>query len=101
MKARVVGIRPALGAVVGAEVVAIAAFASLPPYRFGWWPMAAITAAAVILLLVTVYRRNAVRWRPTGSDWCVTGDTPRRSPRRWISATAAVCAGCAPPAMRR
>lgn len=69
MKARVVGIRPALGAVVGAEVVAIAAFASLPPYRFGWWPMAAITGVAVILLLVTVHRRNAVRWLADRVRW--------------------------------
>ena len=69
MKARTVAIKPALGAVIGAEVVAIAAFAALPPHRFGWWPLAAITAVAVVLLLVTVHRRNAARWVADRARW--------------------------------
>jgi type VII secretion protein EccE len=69
VKARTVAINPALGAVVGAEVVAIAAFAALPPYRFSWWPFAAITTIAVILLLVTVHRRNAARWLLDRARW--------------------------------
>ncbi|KMO69800.1 type VII secretion protein EccE [Mycolicibacterium chlorophenolicum] len=69
MKARTVTIRPALGAVVAAEVVGIAAYAALPPARFSWWPFAVITTLVLVLLLVTVHRRNfaalvaaRVRW---------------------------------------
>ena len=69
MKARPININPALGAVVGAEVIGIGAFAGLPPYRFGWWPATAITLAAVILLLVTVHRRNAAAWVAARSRW--------------------------------
>ena len=69
MKARPININPALGAVVGAEVIGIGAFAGLPTYRFGWWPATAITLAAVILLLVTVHRRNAAAWVAARSRW--------------------------------
>jgi type VII secretion protein EccE len=69
VKARSVAIKPALGAVIGAEVVAIAAFAVLPPYRFSWWPFVAIATVAVILLLVTVHRRNAARWLLDRARW--------------------------------
>ena len=69
MKARPININPALGAVVGAEVIGIGAFAGLPTYRFGWWPATAITLAAVILLLVTVHRRNAAAWVWDRSRW--------------------------------
>jgi type VII secretion protein EccE len=69
VKARTVGVRPALGAVVGIEVVAIAAFASLPPHRFGWWPAATITAVVAIVLLVTVHRRNFTAWLAARVRW--------------------------------
>lgn len=62
MKARTVAVRPALGAVVAVEVAAIAAFAALPPWRFSWWPFAVITSVALVLLLVTVHRRNFAAW---------------------------------------
>jgi type VII secretion protein EccE len=48
--------------VVAVEVIAMIAFMVLPPWRFGWWPFAAITAVSVALLVVTVHRRNFVAW---------------------------------------
>jgi type VII secretion protein EccE len=69
VKARPVNINPALGAVIGAEVIGIGAFAGLPTYRFGWWPATAITLAAVVLLVVTVHRRNAAAWVLDRSRW--------------------------------
>lgn len=69
MKARPVTIRPALGAVVGAEVIGIGAFAGLPTWRFGWWPATVITLAAAVLLVVTVHRRNAMAWVLDRSRW--------------------------------
>ncbi|PBA42271.1 type VII secretion protein EccE [Mycobacterium avium] len=69
MKARTVAIRPALGAVVAAEVVAITAYAALPPARFTWWPFALITAVALVLLLVTVHRRNFAVWVAARVRW--------------------------------
>jgi type VII secretion protein EccE len=69
VKARTVALRPALGAVVAAEVVALAAFTALPPQRFNWWPAAVITGAAVVLLVVTVHRRNAVSWVAAQTRW--------------------------------
>ena len=62
MKARTVTVRPSLGASVSVVVVAIAAYAALPPWRFSWWPFAAITVAALILLLVRVRRHSFVTW---------------------------------------
>lgn len=69
MKARPVTVHPALGAVLGAEVIGIAAFATLPTYRYGWWPATAITVVALILLAVTVHRRNAAIWVRDRSRW--------------------------------
>ncbi|OBJ10844.1 type VII secretion protein EccE [Mycobacterium sp. 1465703.0] len=69
MKARPVTVHPALGAVLGAEVIGIAAFAGLPTYRFGWWPAAAITVVAMLLLFVSVHRRNAAAWVRDRSRW--------------------------------
>jgi len=69
VKARTVALRPALGAVVAAEVVALAAFTALPPGRWGWWPPAVITALAVVALVVTVHRRNAVSWVGAQARW--------------------------------
>jgi type VII secretion protein EccE len=62
MKARTVTVNAALGAVVAVEVLALAAQAILPPGRFGWWPLAAITALAMVALLVRVHRYNAATW---------------------------------------
>lgn len=69
MKARSVNVKPSLGAVIGAEAIGIAAFAGLPTYRFGWWPAAGITLAALVLLVVTVHRRNAAAWVVDRSRW--------------------------------
>lgn len=69
MKARSVTVTPALGAVLGAETIGIAAFAGLPTYRFGWWPAAAITLVAMVLLFVAVHRRNAAAWVHDRSRW--------------------------------
>ena len=69
VKARTLALRPALGAVVAAEVVGLTAFAALPPHRFNWWPAAVITAVAVILLVVTVHRRNAAGWVAARARW--------------------------------
>lgn len=69
MKARPVTVAPDLGAVLGAEVIGIAAFAALPTYRFGWWPATAITVAALVLLVVAVHRRNAAIWLLDRSRW--------------------------------
>jgi type VII secretion protein EccE len=62
VKARTVALRPRLGAVVTAEVVALAAFVALPPHRAGWWPATVISVVALLLLVVTVHRRNAPGW---------------------------------------
>lgn len=69
MKARPVTINPSLGTVLGAEVIGIGVFAGLPMYRFGWWPATAITLVAVVLLVVTVHRRNAAAWVADRSRW--------------------------------
>jgi type VII secretion protein EccE len=72
VKARTVALRPTLAAVVGAEIVTLAAFTALPPRHAGWWPAAAITAAAVVGLVVTVHRRNAAGWAAARARWLVT-----------------------------
>ena len=54
---------------VGAEVVGIAAFAALPTYRFGWWPATVITVVALVVLLVTVHRRNVATWVAARARW--------------------------------
>ncbi|KPN47685.1 type VII secretion protein EccE [Mycobacterium intracellulare] len=69
MKARTIGIDWALGGVIGAEALGVAAFAALPTYRFGWWPAAAVTVTAAILLLVTVHRRNVAVWLAARARW--------------------------------
>lgn len=69
MKAHPVALDPAMGAVIGAEVVGVAAFAALPPYRCGWWPATAITLVALVLLLVTVHRRNVAGWVAARARW--------------------------------
>ncbi|MUL78762.1 type VII secretion protein EccE [Mycolicibacterium sp. CBMA 226] len=69
MKARTLAVRPALGPVVAAEVVSLAAFAALPPHRFGWWWWAGITAVALLLLLITIHRRSVVMWVAARIRW--------------------------------
>ena len=103
MKAHTVALRPALGAVVGAEVVAIAAFAALPPYRFGWWPASAITGGGGGFAAGdgAPPQRGPAGW-PRGSRW-VRGraDTPRAVAAAVDISHGGASAGCAPPAMRR
>lgn len=72
MKEPTVAVRPALGAMVAVEVLAIAAFVALPPWRFTWWPFAVITVLAVILLLITVHRRNLASWIAARARWLRT-----------------------------
>jgi len=72
VKARTVALRPTLAAVVGAEVVGLAALIALPPGHAGWWPAAAVTAAAVLALVVTVHRRNAAGWVRARARWLAT-----------------------------
>jgi type VII secretion protein EccE len=69
VKARTVTADPGLGSVIGAEAVGIAAFVALPPYRFGWWPATVITGVALLLLLVTVQRRNVAVWVAARARW--------------------------------
>ncbi|MGH3674381.1 MAG: type VII secretion protein EccE [Mycobacterium sp.] len=62
MKARAVGVNAAIPAVIAVEVAVIAALVIFPPGRASWWPAVAVAVAAVAAFLVTVHRRNAVRW---------------------------------------
>ncbi len=62
MKERTVSVRPGLGPSVTAVVVAIAAYAALPPWRYSWWPFTAITVAALLALLVRVRRHSLATW---------------------------------------
>jgi len=64
VKERAVGVRAALPVVLATEVVAIGAFIGLTPDRFGWWP-----AAAFVLMVVTVYRRNLPGWIAALMRW--------------------------------
>jgi type VII secretion protein EccE len=69
VKARPVSVDPALGSVIGAEAVGVAAFVALPAYRLGWWPATVITVVALVLLLVTVHRRNVAVWVAARARW--------------------------------
>jgi type VII secretion protein EccE len=62
MKARALGVNARIPAVVGVEVAVLAAILIFPPARWSWWPTAVTAVAAVALLMVTVYRRNVVKW---------------------------------------
>ncbi len=62
MKARTIGINASIPAVVGVEVAVLAAILIFPPGRWSWWPTAATASVAVLLLMLTVYRRNFVKW---------------------------------------
>jgi type VII secretion protein EccE len=69
VKARTVTIRPTLGAVVAAEAVAVVAYVAFPPGRFTWWPFSVITAVAVVVLVVSVHRRNLATWVAARVQW--------------------------------
>jgi type VII secretion protein EccE len=69
MRAPTVAVRPTLGAVIGAEVVAITAYIAVPPARFTWWPFTTITVLTALLLVVGVHRRNAVTWAAARVRW--------------------------------
>jgi type VII secretion protein EccE len=62
MKARTIGINASIPAVVGVEVAVLAAILIFPPGRWSWWPTAATALVAVLALMLTVYRRNFVKW---------------------------------------
>jgi hypothetical protein len=102
VKARAVALRPALAALLAAEAAALAALVALPPHRAGWWPATAISAAALVVLIVTVYRRNAPGWF---AAWARhrrrTGAIVSRWPRLWTCRTGPSCAGCASTSTRR
>ena len=83
MKAATVAVRPALPAVVAAEVVALAAFVALPPHRAGWWPATLISVLALLGLVITVHRRNAPGWVAAWARY-------RRRRRRPVAVAAAV-----------
>jgi type VII secretion protein EccE len=100
VKAPAVKVDPGLGSVIGAEAVGIAAFAALPPYRFGWWPASVLAAVTLVVLLVRVHRRNIAAWPAARARWM-------RARRYTTSVGAAVdisqagtSMGCAPPATR-
>jgi type VII secretion protein EccE len=83
VKAATVALRPALPAVVAAEVVALTAFVALPPHRAGWWPATLISVAALTALVITVHRRNAPGWVAAWARY-------RRRRRRPVPVAAAV-----------
>ena len=61
----------------------LAAILVFRPERWSWWPTVAVGVVAVALLMITVYRRNAVRWIVDRVRW-------RRRRRRTDSPAAAV-----------
>jgi type VII secretion protein EccE len=79
VKQRAVGVRAALPVVLAAEVIAIGSLIGLSPARFGWWPAAVITGAAVLLMVVTVHRRNGVGWLAALWRWRSQRDSPVRA----------------------
>ena len=83
MKARALGINATIPAVVGVEVAVLAAAVIFRPDRWSWWPTAAVAVVATALLMMTVYRRSAVRWVVDRIRW-------RRRRRRTESPAPAV-----------
>ena len=83
MKARAIGVNATIPVVVGVEVAVLAAIVIFPPARMSWWPTAAVAVVAIALLMVTVYRRNAVKWAVDRVRW-------RRRRRRTDSPDAAI-----------
>lgn len=62
MKARAVGVNASIPVVVAVEVAVLGALLIFPPARWSWWPTAATAVVAILLLMLTVYRRNVVTW---------------------------------------
>ena len=69
MKARTIGVNATIPAVVGVEVAVIAAILAFPPARMSWWPTVAVGVIAAAALLVTVHRRNMIRWLVDRMRW--------------------------------
>ena len=69
MRARTFGINATIPAVVGVEVAVLAAIVLFPPARMSWWPTAAAAVVAIALLMLTMHRRNAVRWFSDRVRW--------------------------------
>ncbi len=69
MKARTIGVKARIPAVIGVEVAVLTAILIFPPSRVSWWPTAAAAVVAITLLTVTVYRRNAVKWLVDRVRW--------------------------------
>ena len=69
MKARTIGVNARIPAVIGVEVAVLTAILIFPPSRVSWWPTAAAAVVAIALLMVTVYRRNAVKWLVDRVRW--------------------------------
>jgi type VII secretion protein EccE len=76
-------LRLGLPTLVAVEVVAAAAFVVFPPHRAGWWPASVISGVALVVLVVTVYRRNV-------AGWVATWARHRRRKRRAAPVAAAV-----------
>lgn len=83
MKARTIGVNASIPVVVGVEIAVLAAVLIFPPERMSWWPTVAASVIAAALLMVTVYRRNTIRWFVDRFRW-------RRRRRRTETAGAAV-----------
>ena len=82
MKARTLGVNASIPVVVGVEVAVLAAIVIFPPARMSWWPTAATAVVAIALLMITVYRRNAVSVvRPTGFAGGAGAAAPTPLPR--------------------
>jgi type VII secretion protein EccE len=62
MKARPIGVNASIPAVVRVEIATLAAILIFPPGRWSWWPTAATAVVAILALILTVYRRNVVKW---------------------------------------
>jgi type VII secretion protein EccE len=62
VKARTLGVNASIPVVVGVEVAVLTAILIFPPGRWSWWPTVATAVVAILLLMLTVYRRNAVKW---------------------------------------
>jgi len=76
VKARTVGVRPAIPVVIAGEVIVLAALMVFPPRHSGWWPAAVIGGVAALVLLVTVHRRNAFSWAAAAARWWSQRRTP-------------------------
>ena len=88
MRARTLGINATIPAVVGVEVAVLAAIVIFPPARMSWWPTAAAAVVAIAVLMLTMHRRNAVRWFSTGFAGGAGGAIPTLLPRPSTSRTA-------------